>query len=225
MVGDKLLERGVFLRRGLVNRQPLHASGRLGVGIAGMRPVGEGVVEADLQPLGAERLDVFAHGILPIRRVRDLVVREVAVEHAEAIMVARREDGVLHARALREPRPFARIVVRRIEHLDKRFVFARLPRVVRIRPLAAPRDRVDAPVDEHPETRLIEPCSAILGIRGQSKRRRENCSAERSHPVISLLFPCLTPLPFQRQMPAAWQIPVPCAMRGILPASLRFYCP
>ena len=140
MVRDKLPEGGVLLRRRLMRGAPLHDSRRFGVGVAGVRPVGEGMVESDAQPLGAEGVGIFAHGVAPVGGVRDLEVGEMAVEHAETVVVARREDGVFHAGALREPRPFAGIVAGRVEFLRQRLVFPGLPRVVRIRPFAVCRD-------------------------------------------------------------------------------------
>ena len=66
----------------------------------GVVPVDEGVVEADVEALGAEGVDDLAEQVAPGGGVGGLVVGVLGVEEAEALVVLRRDDEVLHAGGL-----------------------------------------------------------------------------------------------------------------------------
>ena len=80
-----------------------------------MVPVGEREVEADAQPSARNastnsRTMSRPYGACMIEKSRRL-----RVPHREAVVVLGREHGVLHAGALRQPRPLARVVRLRVE--------------------------------------------------------------------------------------------------------------
>src|SRR5215212_85451 len=67
----------------------------------GMVPIYEGVVETYLHALGAERLDHRGDEVLAPGRVGHLVIREIRVPEAEAVVMLGRDDEVPHARVPR----------------------------------------------------------------------------------------------------------------------------
>ena len=162
-----------------------------------MVPVDDRVVEADLQPLGAERVDVFAHDVAPERRVRRLVVGVLRVEEAEALVVLRREDDVFHAGPLRGPRPFARVEALGVEVLEVVPVplLGDLGRA--LEPLVPRRERVEAEVDEHPESVMLPPGEALelllprlvrqpLHVRRLMRLERDVAVPERHGPALGV---------------------------------------
>ena len=122
----------------------------------GVVPVDQRIVEADFDPLRTESFDILLHKVAPERCLRDLVVGELRVEHAEALVVLRREDAVLHARPLRGLRPLLRVE-------EVRVVVREIP-VIRLvveilglfDPLMARRRSVKAEMNEHPEP-VVDP--------------------------------------------------------------------
>lgn len=98
--------------------------------------------------------------------MHDAEVGRLRIEHRVAVVVLGREDGVLHAGALRHARPRARVVRLRVERGGRRVVLLdRHGRRVREREQRSdqrPRQldallRAMPPVDEHAEAGGIEP--------------------------------------------------------------------
>ena len=125
-----------------------------------MVPVEERVVEADAQALGAEGVDDLAQQVALRGRVRRLVVGELAVPEAEALVVLRGDDEILHAGALGGAGPFLRVEQVRVEVLEVLAVVLGRDLFVVLDPLVAGGHRVEAPVDEHPEAGFGEPVGA-----------------------------------------------------------------
>jgi hypothetical protein len=73
-------------------------------------------------------------------------IRNLAVEQAETIMVARREHHVLHSGILRQGDPFRRVVVLRIELICEPCVLLVREMLLVHHPFAASRTRLDRPV-------------------------------------------------------------------------------
>jgi hypothetical protein len=128
-------------------REPLpflRFRGRVVVGVAGVRgpgrvpvvgvvPIGLGKIDADAEAFLAEgvedRADRVGLGVGMERAIgrRNLVIRELRVEHAEAVVVLRRIDDVLHAGILGGLRPGARVELGGIEGLGQQPVIVLEP--------------------------------------------------------------------------------------------------
>ena len=162
MVAHELTQRRMarrIVRAALTGPDPFRC---LQVNVAVMRPVGQRMIEANAKAFGAERIDEHSENVLPVWRIGDLVVREMAVEHAEPVVVPRGEDDVFYARRLRKARPDCGIVVRRVERLRQRLVFVLRHHAAREPPLALCWNRIDPPVYEKAEARIAEPCVARI---------------------------------------------------------------
>ncbi len=125
-------------------------------------PVEQRVIQADADALGAERIEEFPHDVAPERRIRRFPVRQLRVEQAEAVVVLRRQHGVLHAGLLREARPCAGVEIRRVEFVEERRVLRFGDLLHRAHPLAAGRNRIQPPVDEHAEPVVPEPLHPLV---------------------------------------------------------------
>src|SRR5207247_5217184 len=115
------------------------------------------VVEADAQALGAEGLHQRPHQVLPPGRAGDLVVREVRVPEAEAVVVLGRDHDVAHPGLARGPGPVPRVEEVRIEVVEVAPVLLVGEPLAHLHPLVPGGQRVQPPVDEHPEPGLGPP--------------------------------------------------------------------
>ena len=127
-----------------------------------MVPVDDRVVQAHAEALGAERIDKLADQIAAAVR-RRLEIRQLRVKQAEAVVMLGDHDRVFHARVLRHPRPFFRIIVLGRKFLCKRLVFLRRDLLDAPDPFAVlpSGNGVDPPVDIKPEPGLGKPCRAL----------------------------------------------------------------
>lgn len=132
-------------------------------GEVGMVPVGQRVVEADLQPLGPERLDERLEQVLAVRRVGRLVVGRLAVPQTEPVMVLGRQHHIFHPCLTGPARPFLRVVEVGIEVLEVLLVARVVDFLAVLHPLVPGRERVDAPMDEHAEPVVLEPRLLLVG--------------------------------------------------------------
>jgi len=73
-------------------------------------PVDHGMIEADFESFGAEGFDQGLDQVAASRGVGGLVVSELGVPEAEALVVLGGDDDVLHAGLSGELRPFAGII-------------------------------------------------------------------------------------------------------------------
>ena len=140
-----------------------------------MVPVEERVVEPDAQPLRAERVHPRLQEVALRGRVGRLVVGDRRVEQGEALVVLGRDDRVLHAGALRLPRPLARVVQVRVEQVEVLLVLGVGHPLVLLDPLVAGGLRVEAPVNEHPEPRVGPPGQARLLLGRRFGRQLRRC--------------------------------------------------
>ena len=123
-----------------------------------MVPVDQRIIEADLQALGAEGIHVFLHKVAAGGRVGALVIGIGAVKHAEAFVVLGGEHRIFHAGCLGLARPFAGVVQIGIKVLEVLVVMFLGNAFAHLDPLVARRHGVQAPVDEHAESVVAEPC-------------------------------------------------------------------
>ena len=126
-------------------------------GEVGVVPVDEGVVEADLEALGAEGLDQGAEQVAPGGGVGGLVVGEGGVPEAEALVVLGGDDEVLHAGVAGLLGPDARVVEVGVEVVEVLLVVFVADVLLVAHPLVAGGERVEAPVDEQAEAVVEEP--------------------------------------------------------------------
>ena len=81
--------------------------------VVGMVPVQLGVVEEELYPLTVALVGQHLQDVLVVRRaVDDVVVRDLGVEHGEAVVVLARDRDVPHACRPGQGDPFRRIELR-----------------------------------------------------------------------------------------------------------------
>ena len=136
-------------------------------------PVDQRIIETDVQSLGAERVDVFAHEVAPGGRVGAFIIGVLAVEHAEAFVMLRRQHGVFHTGRLRLARPFARVEEIGIEIFEILIVlfFRRFFAV--FYPFMPRGHGVQPPMNEHAEAVMPEP-------HGIARRFSHNVAAHKN---------------------------------------------
>ena len=135
-------------------------------------PVDQGIIQAHAQPLGAHRVHKLPHEIAAAGRVRALVVCQLGIEQAEAVVMLRRQHDILHPGAFSPPRPVSGVISLRGKFLHVTLVFLRRhPRAAHV-PFAAPGDRVEPPVQEHPEPRLLKPLYPLFSFRHRTSLSR-----------------------------------------------------
>jgi len=140
--------------------------------VVGVMPVDDGVVEADLEAAGAEGLDHGPQEVAAGGGVGRLVVRQLRIPEAEALVVFGRDDEVLHPRVGGGLCPEAGIVEIGVEAGE-------VPGVVDLgrdllavlQPLVSRAQRVESPVDEQPEAILDEP-ARVAHRRSHLRHRR-----------------------------------------------------
>ena len=128
---------------------------------------GRDLVREYVDALGAERVCVLADEVAAELGAGDLVVRRLRVPHAEALVVLRGEDGVLHAGGLRGLRPGLRIEEVGIEVLHVAVVLLVRDHLLGLHPLVASGDGVEAEMDEHAEAIVLPPGEALGLLRGR----------------------------------------------------------
>ena len=139
-----------------------------------MVPVEQRVIEEELDLLLAAGVRQRLQGIRAIGRgVDDVVVGQLAGEHAEAVVVLARDGDVAGAGPLGQLDPGVGVEPGRIEARGELGVLADRQLVVLHDPLALGQERVDAPVDEQAELGILEPLPgrrvALVGRRGPSR--------------------------------------------------------
>ena len=120
-------------------------------------PVEQRIVKTDVQALGAEGVNIFAHQVAARGRVGALIIGILGVPHAEAFVVLGGEHGVFHARGLGLARPFARVEQVGIEILEVFVVLFLGNLLAHLDPFVAGRHGIQPPVDEHAEAVVREP--------------------------------------------------------------------
>ena len=140
-------------------------------------PVEQRVIQPHAQSLGTHRVHKLPHQIASAGRVRALVIRQCRVKQAEPVVMLRRQHDILHPGALRPPRPVSGIVGLRGKLPQIALIFLRRhPRPAHI-PFAAPGDRVESPMQEHPEPSLLKPLYPSFSFR----HRRHSFPARLFH--------------------------------------------
>ena len=130
-----------------------------------MVPVEQGVVKPHAQPLGADCFHKFPYQIAPTGSVRALVIRQCGVKQAEPVVMLRRQHDILHPGPLCPPRPVSGIIgfCGKLPHIAL-ILRRRHPCPAHV-PFAAPGDRVESPVQEHPEPGLLKPPHPFFSFR------------------------------------------------------------
>jgi len=136
-----------------------------------------GVVEPETEArLPAGRRQLLERIALERRGVHDVVPAGRRAEHRKPIVMLRGDDDVLHPGVLGDAHPFIRVELHRVELAGQLGVFGDRDFAAVHHPLAARRDGIQPPVDEHPELRLPEPVHAAVGLpgrlRGSQRGRR-----------------------------------------------------
>ena len=166
VVCDQLLDLPVHVRKITVKIDLLVLISRIlahwMVGIVVFReirvvPVDQGVVQAHAQPLGAHRVHEFPHQIASAGRVCALVIRQFRVKQAKAVVMLRCQYDIPHSGLFCPTRPVSWVIGFRSKLPHIALIFLRWhPGSAHI-PFAAPWDRVESPMQEHPEPGLLKP--------------------------------------------------------------------
>ena len=162
VVGQQLADEAV----GVVDKAPAGGFVRLADGAVGMVPVHERVVEANAQAFGAGGFNEFADQIAAGPLLHGVVVGELGVPVAEALVVLGGHHHVLLAGALGQARPVARGVGLGMEVLGQDLVLRNGNALVLLGPLVLADDAVEPPVDEHAELGLVPPRHARVARGG-----------------------------------------------------------
>ncbi len=133
-------------------------------GEIGVMPVNEGVIEADVEALGAEGVHHLAEGVFAVGGVGDLVVGVLGVPQAEALVVLGGEDHVAHAGLAGGLRPFAGLEEVGVEEVEVDLVVFVGDLLIVADPLVPRRHGVESPVDEHAKTVVGEPAGIPLEL-------------------------------------------------------------
>ena len=130
-------------------------------GVVRVVPVQQGIVEADLQAFGAERVHEFPEQVAPAGGVGALVVGELGVPHAEAFVVLGGEDDVFHAGLPGHPGPFLRVEEVGVEMVEVLLVVLVGQAFLVLDPFVPGRHGIESPVDEHAEAGVRPPLHAL----------------------------------------------------------------
>ncbi len=140
--------------------------------VAGKTPVERRIIKSDAQARVANGLNIFRHEIAMRRRPHARVSVRAVSKKREAVVMARGQHRVFHARRLGEFGPRRRRKIRRHKLVGELCVFVHGNLFVPLHPFAARGNRVDAPVDEHPELRIAPPREPGVALRGGFIARR-----------------------------------------------------
>src|SRR6266568_446471 len=149
-------------------------------------------------------------------RARDFVVGELRVPQAEAVVVLGGDDGVAHARVDRRLRPSGGVEEIGIEVIEIPLVVLIGQLLSALDPLVAGRQRVQAPVEEEPQTCFGPPG----GARGGGLRLafdRGHCAAKAASnpPSIRYEAPVMNEASSLSRKTTRLAISSGCAMRPI----------
>jgi len=163
---DRVVPRPVG-RRNLAQRMRQLVGG--GIVVLRMMPVNHGMIEADLEPLGADRIDDLGAEVAP-HHIFGIVGRVLGIEQGKSLMVLGGKDHIAAAGLLCQPGPCDRKIFGGLK-TRHRFVgiFPGVGIDIILNPFhAAPRAHglvlpgagqagVQPPVNKHPETCLTPP--------------------------------------------------------------------
>ncbi|OPZ86709.1 MAG: hypothetical protein BWY76_00820 [bacterium ADurb.Bin429] len=151
--------------------------------VVGMVPVNERVVEPHAHPLFSEGIHHRVQQVAARRRVWRLVIGELAIPQAEALVMLGCDDEVLHPRAGGGARPRPRVVEIRIKVPEVDVVDFIRNLLVMLHPLVAGGQRIQAPVNEEAKTVMDEPGGIARG--GQGLHDIHQCSSARCEVIGS----------------------------------------
>ena len=138
----------------------------------GMVPVAGGVVRPERETGAPTGVGELLRHVAPERRVHDVVVRLLRVPQAEAVVVLRREDDVLHAGRLGDGHPLVGVELHGVEALVEVVVLLHR-RLASARPAdLLARERHGAPVDEHAEAQVAPPFHRLGPRRNRALHER-----------------------------------------------------
>ena len=127
-------------------------------------PVDQGVIQAHAEALGAHRVHKLPHKIAPTGGVRALIIRQLGIKQAEAVVMLGRQDDILHSGPLCAAGPVSGIVglCRKFLHITL-VLFGGDSGVAHI-PFAASGDGIEAPMQEHTKTRILKPLYSFFSF-------------------------------------------------------------
>lgn len=183
---DFVLEVAVEVFLALVGEVPIVADAVGLVPVLGLR-----IVEAQPDALALAGRRQFLHGVaMEGRRVDDVVLAGLGVEHGKTVVMFSGDDDVLHAGVLGDGDPLVRVEPDGVEFIGEFLVVFDGNFGVVHDPLADAGDffaipiaggqRIEAPVDEHAETRVAPPVEAAFAFRVRGRGGgRERCQEDQ----------------------------------------------
>src|SRR6185312_1309966 len=127
------------------------------------------VIEEELEAMLAASLGQFLERVARERRsVNDVVTSQLAVKHAEAVVMLARDGDVPNPRGLAGLDPGLRVEVGRVESGGKLFVLADRDLVPVHDERSLAKQRVDPPVDKQAEPSIFKPLPG-LGVPGEDR--------------------------------------------------------
>jgi len=137
-------------------------------GEIGVMPVDKRIVEANLQPLGAERLHIFTNQIPAKGCVHNIVVGVLGIKEAEALVMLGGKHRILHSCGLSLSCPLACIKKIGVKALKIALVDILANTLIALYPFVPCRQSIKTEVDKHSKPVINEPlgiadgCSSLV---------------------------------------------------------------
>ncbi len=129
-------------------------------------PVQQRIVEAHFQAPAAESLDIRRDQVLAIGRIGDFVIGVGAVPQAEAFVMLGGQHDVFHPGIQRALCPQVRVVAAGIEMIEINAILFNRDLFAVAHPLVAGGQRIQPPVNKHPEAIMDKPLRITGGGSG-----------------------------------------------------------
>ena len=124
------------------------------------------IVDKELDPLLVTLRGEHADYIFSVGRARhDVPVGQLRIEHRKPVMMFRRNGDVLHPGRFGQRDPRRGIKFDGIEEIGELCVIGAIDGPCFHDPLPVAEDAVDAPMNEHAELRVLEPCARLQALR------------------------------------------------------------
>ncbi len=134
------------------------------VGVVGVVPIGDGVVEAEGDAAGVAGVGEHGDDVALVRGVHHVEVGLLGVPEAEAVVVLGGEADVFHAGVLEDVEPGVGVAFGGVELVDKGLVLGAGDAAAPLFLLVPGVDGVEAPVDEEAEALLEEPVACVAEV-------------------------------------------------------------
>jgi len=131
------------------------------IGIVGVVPVDDGIVESYFQPFSTEGVEEFPDQVAAPESGSQFIIGELAVKEAVAIMVLGRENGILHAGGLGQPCPFPCVKLPGMKGIYVLLVSLGGDTLIGLYPFPPRRHGIRPEMDEHPKPGLPPPLGPL----------------------------------------------------------------